>query len=126
MARLDEFHWLRTLERWERGSGSLEPVAVSRGKRWHRIVQSISGIKATILKEFRTRDEALRFEMEQIKLLKPEANTRGLRRFEDYKKLPGMDVREAGRLGALATNKKLSKKKRRENARKAAQARWNK
>jgi hypothetical protein len=36
----------------------------------------------------------------------------------------GMDVKEAGRLGALATNSKLSKKKRRENARKAARARW--
>jgi hypothetical protein len=37
-----------------------------------------------------------------------------------------MDVKEAGRLGALATNKKLSKKKRRENARKAARVRWSK
>jgi hypothetical protein len=36
----------------------------------------------------------------------------------------GMDVREAGRLGALATNNKLSKKKRRESARRAARARW--
>lgn len=38
----------------------------------------------------------------------------------------GMDVKEAGRLGALATNSKLSKKKRRENAQKAARARWKK
>jgi hypothetical protein len=36
-----------------------------------------------------------------------------------------MDVKEAGRLGVIATNKKFSKKKRRENARKAARARWN-
>jgi hypothetical protein len=33
-------------------------------------------------------------------------------------------VREAGRLGAAATNKKLSKKRRKENALKAALARW--
>jgi hypothetical protein len=37
-----------------------------------------------------------------------------------------MDVKEAGRLGALATNKKLSRKKRQANARKAAEARWSK
>jgi hypothetical protein len=36
----------------------------------------------------------------------------------------GTDVKEAGRLDAIATNNKLSKKKRRENARKAAIARW--
>jgi hypothetical protein len=35
-----------------------------------------------------------------------------------------MDVREAGRRGALATNKKLSKKKRSASARKAARAPW--
>lgn len=40
--------------------------------------------------------------------------------------ISGMDTREAGRLGAAATNKKLSKKKRKENARKAAQVRWSK
>ena len=34
-----------------------------------------------------------------------------------------IDVRDAGRLGAIAPNKKLSKRKRRENARKAAKAR---
>jgi hypothetical protein len=37
-----------------------------------------------------------------------------------------MDVKEAGRLGALATNSKLSKRRRRENARRAATARWSK
>jgi hypothetical protein len=36
----------------------------------------------------------------------------------------GMDTSAAGRLGALATNKKLSKKQRKANARKAAKARW--
>jgi hypothetical protein len=35
-----------------------------------------------------------------------------------------MDVKEAARLGGLATAKKLSKKQRRESARKAAIARW--
>jgi hypothetical protein len=35
-----------------------------------------------------------------------------------------MDTSEAGRLGALATNKKLSKGRRKANARKAAKARW--
>jgi hypothetical protein len=40
--------------------------------------------------------------------------------------MQGMDVREAGRLGANATNSKLSKKRRQENARKAAKARWSK
>jgi hypothetical protein len=34
-----------------------------------------------------------------------------------------MDVKEAGRLGAIVTNKKLSKRKRRKNAQKAARAR---
>jgi hypothetical protein len=38
----------------------------------------------------------------------------------------GTDVKEAGLLGALVTNKKLSRKKRRENAQKAARARWKK
>lgn len=38
----------------------------------------------------------------------------------------GMDIREAGRLGGLARAKKLTKKKRRESAKKAAHARWNK
>jgi hypothetical protein len=36
----------------------------------------------------------------------------------------GMNTSEAGRRGALATNKKLSKKQRSANARKAAKARW--
>jgi hypothetical protein len=36
----------------------------------------------------------------------------------------GMDTSEAGRLGALATNKKLTKKQRKTNTRKAAKARW--
>ncbi len=80
-----------------KGGRAFDFSDLSRGKRWHRIVQSISGIKATTLKEFRTRDEALRFEMEQIELLKPEANTHGLRRFEDYKKLPGSGARMLGR-----------------------------
>jgi hypothetical protein len=34
-----------------------------------------------------------------------------------------MDTSKAGRLGALATNKKLTKKQRKANARKAAEAR---
>jgi hypothetical protein len=38
--------------------------------------------------------------------------------------MPRMDVREAGRRGPLATNKKLSKTKRSANARKPANARW--
>jgi len=36
----------------------------------------------------------------------------------------GMDTSQAGRSGALATNKKLTKKQRKANARKAAKARW--
>jgi hypothetical protein len=35
-----------------------------------------------------------------------------------------MDTSDAGRLGATATNKKLSKKQRKANARRAAKARW--
>jgi hypothetical protein len=35
-----------------------------------------------------------------------------------------MDTAQAGRMGALATNKKLTKKQRTANARKAAKARW--
>jgi hypothetical protein len=38
--------------------------------------------------------------------------------------MPIMDVKEAGRLGAIATNKKLSKNTRRKNARNAAMIRW--
>ena len=36
----------------------------------------------------------------------------------------GMDVRDAGRLGVLKTQRNTSKKRRSENARKAAKARW--
>ncbi len=35
-----------------------------------------------------------------------------------------MDTKEAGRLGALVTNSKLTKRQRRANARKAARSRW--
>ena len=38
--------------------------------------------------------------------------------------LPGIDVRESGRLGALATNNNLSKRQRSASGRKVAQARW--
>jgi hypothetical protein len=48
---------------------------------------------------------------------KPAANTRGIRRFEQDKFKPSMDVKEAGRLGAIATNRKLLKKKRRKSGR---------
>jgi hypothetical protein len=48
----------------------------------------------------------------------------GISRITAAARIRVLECRHAGRLGALATNKKLSKKKRQANARRAAKARW--